>query len=152
MERASGERAQEYLDGALPPEETLAFERELAERPEAGRALAEVLALRDLIRAMPPLAPPPGLEERIAALLLSSPEGPRQETRARASLGAIRSALAGATWAVRGPAGALGGAVPAAAGIAQVRWMLGPLARGVSARPPARAPRPLWKRALGFGA
>jgi anti-sigma factor RsiW len=152
MERDPGERAEAYLDGALSPEETLAFERDLAERPEAGRALAGALALRELLRAMPPLAPPPGLEERVAALLLSSLEPPRQETRARSSPGAIRSALAGAIWAVRGPAGALGGAAPAAAGIAQVRWTLGPLARGGAARSPARAPRPLWKRALGVGA
>jgi anti-sigma factor RsiW len=58
VERDPGERAEAYLDGALSPEETLAFERELAEWPEAGRALAEALALRDLLRAMPPLAPP----------------------------------------------------------------------------------------------
>jgi len=148
VERDRAERAQAYLDGDLSPEESLAFERELAERPEASRALAEALALGSLLRAMPPQAPPPGLEERVAALLLSSPEGPRQEARPRGWLGAIRSALAGAAWAVRGPAGALGGAGPAASGIAQVRWALGPLAGPGVARPPAR---PLWKRALGVG-
>ncbi|HSN89806.1 MAG TPA: hypothetical protein VLS93_01145, partial [Anaeromyxobacteraceae bacterium] len=79
-----------------------------------------------------------------------SPGASPQRSEPGGALRAVRSVLSGAAWAVRGPAGALGGAAPAAAGIARLRWMLGPLAPG-GAHPPARPPRPLWKRALGVG-
>jgi anti-sigma factor RsiW len=146
------ERADAYLDGSLSREEALAFERELAEKREAALALGAALALRELLRAMPPLRPPEGLEERIAASLpLRIPPKARQ---GRAPLASVRAALAGASWTVRGPAAALGGtfegARPAAAGVSQLRWMLGPLAVGGAEARRETARRPLWKRALGL--
>jgi anti-sigma factor RsiW len=144
-ERDPAARAEAYLEGDLPPAEALAFERELAEGGAASRALAEALEMRELLRSLPPVVPPPGLEERIAAAL---PTGPRRERRRAdpaGAAGALRSALAGLSWAVRGPAGALGGAAPAASGISRVRWALGPLSAQLA--PPPRPP--LWRRLLG---
>lgn len=144
-ERDLAALAEAYLDGDLPAAGALAFERELAESAAAGRALAEALALRELLRSLPPVAPPPGLEERIAALLpVRRRRQPGPPERSGVA-GGLRSALAGFAWAVRGPAGALGGAAPAAAGMWRVRWALGPLAPPAAPQPR----RPLWRRLLG---
>jgi hypothetical protein len=143
------QRADAYLEGALSPEEALAFERDLAERPEVAEALAAALALSQLLEAMPPVHPPPGLEERIAAAL---PLGRPAPDAPPSSLPTVRAALGGVSWFLRGPAAAVQGGMdgtrPAAAGLSQARWMLGPLAvrRGGE---PAPARRPLWSRALG---
>ncbi len=152
MYRDLEERADAYLDGSMSSEEAVAFERELAEKREAALALGAALALREMLKELPPLRPPQGLEDRIAASLplrAAPGAGPR-----RSPLGALRAALAGASWTVRGPAvalgGTLGGARPAAEGLSQVRWMLGPLATGAGETRPEAARRPIWKRALAL--
>jgi len=144
------ELADAYLDGDLPREEALAFERDLAVRPEAATALAEAVSLRELLAGLPPLTPPAGLAERIASAL------PLRKTRERekGDISPVWAALAGLSWTVRGPAvAALGAALPAApasAGMAQLRWALGPLGAGAEAKERPRRPRPLWRRML-FG-
>jgi anti-sigma factor RsiW len=148
------ELADAYLDGDLPREEALAFERDLAQRPELGQALASALALRELLVGLPPLAPPAGLAARIAgALPLSRERAARQPRDAEPSASAARAALSSLSWALRGPmVAAMGVAAPAASassGVSQVRWVLGPL--GVQPEPePRPPPRALWKRVL-FG-
>jgi len=146
----AAERCDAYLDGDLSGEEALAFERDLAARPEVAAALGSALALRELLRTMPPLSPPPGLAARIAAAL---PLGRQEESGRAAPLPTVRAALAGASWFLRGPAeaveGTIGPARSAAAGLAQVRWMLGPL--GVARQEPRPASRrPIWRRVLGW--
>ena len=147
--RTLEELAEAYLDGDLPPGEALAFERDLASRPGAAAALSAALALRDLLVSLPPLAPPPGLAQRIAGSLPLQTPGKASEAVGPSPL---RAALGGLGWAFRGTILAtLGTAAPAAsasAGMAQLRWALGPL--GAPAEPVPRARRPLWRRAL-FG-
>jgi hypothetical protein len=62
----------------------------------------------------------------------------------------VRAALSGAGWLFRPSAvvvqAGMESARPVAAGLAQFRWLLGPLAPG---RAEAEPPRPLWRRALG---
>jgi len=128
--------AHAYLEGDLSPEEARAFEQGLAERPELSMALARVVALRDLLQALPPDAPPPGLEERIAASLrvqVSEPK-PKQPSAALAQLQAV---LAGAGWGLRGPALAFEPAAAAASRLVASRGE-------ERSRPPAK---PLWRRA-----
>lgn len=141
--------ADAYLDGDLSREEALAFERDLALRPEVAEALSSALALRELLAGLPPLAPPAGLSARIARTLPLGRE--RRERRpAKAEPTAAGSALSGAAWLLRVPAmaaqGATASAFTAGAGLAQVRWALGPLA--AQATPTPRPRRPLWRRLL----
>ncbi len=149
-------RCDAYLDGDLPRDEALAFERDLAVRPELAEALASALALRELLAALPPLAPPPGLSARIARALPLRRE--RKEKAAAAGepspAGAV---LAGISWLYRVPAmaaqGVAGSAATAGAGLSQVRWALGPLGAqvpGFEPEPRPRPRRPLWRRLL-FG-
>lgn len=148
--------ADAYLDGDLSREEALAFERDLALRPEVAEALSSALALRELLAGLPPLAPPAGLSARIARAL---PLGRERRERRPAKAGpgaadreptAAGSALSGAAWLLRVPAmaaqGATASAFTAGAGLAQVRWALGPLA--AQATPTPRPRRPLWRRLL----
>jgi len=140
------ELADAYLDGDLPRSEALAFERDLAVRPEAARALSAALALRELLAGLPPLGPPPGLADRI----VDSLPLPRRAPRGRAEPSPVGTALAGLSWTFRPAAtaalGALAPALSASAGLSQVRWALGPL--GAPGRPAPRPPRPLWRRVL----
>ncbi len=160
------ERADAYLDGDLARDEALAFERELALRPEVAEALAAALALRELLVSLPPVAPPPGLADRIAGALLGEARlgerggrsGGARLRRASAPTEAepagspVRAALAGLAWTFRGATvaalGTAGPALSASAGLTQVRWALGPL--GAPSEPPPPGPhRPLWRRAPG---
>ncbi len=67
------ERIDAYLDGLLSPSETRALERMLV-RPEVAGALAEALALREILASAPGDEPPAGLADRIIAAL--GVEGP----------------------------------------------------------------------------
>jgi anti-sigma factor RsiW len=150
------ERAEAYLDGELSREEAEAFERDLAAHPEAADALGAAVVLRDLLGRMPPLEPPPGLEQRILGALRLGRAGDAAEPRradpdARpSSVPPFRAALSGAGWLFRPSAAVvqagMESARPIAAGLTQVRWLLGPLA---PARAEPEPPRPLWRRALG---
>lgn len=147
------QHADAYLDGDLSRDEALAFERDLAVRPEVAEALSAALALRELLVALPPVAPPAGLTDRIARAL---PLGRRRVGRAgraaaeEPSPSPLRAVLAAFSWTYRGTTvaaiGTAAPALPASAGMAQVRWALGPL--GVAPEPPPRPPRPLWRRLL----
>jgi len=150
------ERAEAYLDGELSAEEAAAFERELAARPEFADALGAAIVLRDLLESMPPAQPPAGLEERIVGALglgrARATPLERAPEEARPSLVApLRASLSGASWLFRPSAalvsGGLDGARPAAAGLGQVRWLLGPLAPRRAE--PEAAPRPAWRRVVG---
>ncbi len=154
--RGQDERAEAYLDGELSREEASAFERDLAADPEVADALGAAIVLRDLLGRMPPLQPPPGLEERILGALrlgrgAGSAEARGADPGARpSSVPAVRAALSGAGWLLRPSAAMVHAGVesarPIAAGLGQFRWLLGPLAPG---RTEAEPQRPLWRRALG---
>ncbi len=144
------ERADAYLDGDLARDEALAFERDLALRPEVAEALAAALALRELLVSLPPVAPPPGLADRIARMLPLRRRAPARAS-AEPAPSPVRAALAGLAWTFRGPTvaalGTAGPAMTASAGMAQVRWALGPF--GAPSQPaPPRPRRPLWRRLL----
>jgi len=148
--RTLEERADAYLDGDLGREEALGFERDLALRPEVATALAAALALRELLGSLPPVDPPAGLTDRIARAL---PLGRRASPRVvPGDASPVQAALAGLAWTFRGTTvAAMGAAAPAlsaSAGMAQVRWALGPL--GAVPEPTPRPRRPLWRRVL-FG-
>jgi anti-sigma factor RsiW len=152
--RREAELAEAYLDGELPPDEALAFERELASRPELAEALAAAVVLRDLLGRMPPIGAPPGLERRILGAL-GLAEGQRLTAPAAQGEAPVGSgfwaAVRGSSWLLRPSAavvaGGRGGARPVAAGLGQLRWFLGPIAarRAGAEEPPRRA---LWQRAL----
>jgi anti-sigma factor RsiW len=151
-DRTLEDLADAYLDGDLPRDEALAFERGLAARPELAAALASAVALRELLAALPPLAPPAGLAKRIAAALGPQLRGssPVRAPAEEPSPSAVHALLAGLSWTLRAPAVAAMGVVSPAAsatsGIANVRWALGPL--GASPAPAPPPPRPLWQRVL----
>ncbi len=148
--RTLEERADAYLDGDLSRDDALAFERELAVRPEVAAALASALALRELLLSLPPLAPPAGLAQRITRALPLG-RASRQETAAEPALSPVRAVLGAFGWTFRATAAATMGAVATAGsvsgGLNQVRWALGPLG---ASDPAPRARRPLWRRLL-FG-
>lgn len=150
------ERAEAYLDGELSREAAAAFERDLAAEPEVADALGAALVLRDLLGRMPPLRPPPGLEQRILGALrlgrggeLAEPPSADQGARPSA-VPPLRAALSGAGWLFRPSVAVMHAGMesarPIAAGLTQLRWFLGPLAPG---RAEAEPSRPLWRRALG---
>lgn len=152
------ERAEAYLEGELSPEEAAAFERDLASRPEAAAALGAAVVLRDLLGRLPPVRTPPGLEQRIVDSLRLGRRGERPAARRGKrserppALPTVRAALSGASWLVRLPAAAvqvgMGGARPLAAGLTQLRWVLGPLAASWTAPEPAPRRR-AWRRIFG---
>ena len=149
MDWSPEEAADAYLDGLMSSAQARAFERELAAAPRAAEALRAALALREMIASLPPARAPEGLEERIAGALQLSPSA--RAKRPKVLFGRLRSALAGTSWTVRGPAHLLGGVPegvqPVLAGLSQMRWALGPLAAGGEARREAPK-RPAWRRAL----
>jgi hypothetical protein len=149
-DRRLAERADAYLDGDLARDEVMAFERELAERPELAEALAGALALRELLVSLPPVAPPPGLADRIARALPLGRRPPLRAAPDQPTPSALGAVLAGLSWTFRGTTvAAIGTAAPAlsaSAGMTQVRWALGPL--GARPEPAPRPPRPLWRRLL----
>ncbi len=108
----------DYLEGRLPPQETQRFERALLTEVVAA-AFREALVLRELLASMPPDAPPEALVARLEeALELEGDAADRRRRRARSlipRLPRVEAALAGTSWALRGPAMAFapaGGAVP----------------------------------------
>ena len=158
MEPSLEERIDAYLDGLLSREEARAVERDLAEKPEAARALTAALALREMLLSLPPTQSPKGLEQRIfeALPLRAAPVEPKEKESGTSLFPRVRAALSGATWGLRGPAILLSGASlsnlneqPAITGMSQVRWALGPLGAPRPARvePPKR---PLWQRAIAY--
>lgn len=96
------ERIDAYLDGLLSPSETRATERLLAQ-PEGAAALAEALALREILAStMPGDEPPAGLADRIITALgvegrdlVVVPPPPEVEEKEERSYYGARSAFAG---------------------------------------------------------
>lgn len=97
-------RLDAYLDGQLSPAETRETERMLVD-PDVAAALAEALALREIM-TMAAEAPPEGLADRIIeALGVEAPPAEPYPRDARgARLARTRNALYGASWMMR-PAG-----------------------------------------------
>lgn len=145
-------RIDDYLDGALSREEARTMERDLARDPETAKALTIALALREALLDGPP--PPEGLEEEIMRAL--SVEVRAQSKQQKKEEGRVTSAqvlLAGVGAGLRAPGLLLRGTVdageqPAAKGLAQARWILGPL--GAPKPHPQAPPKPLWRRALDY--
>jgi len=148
---------EEYLEGRLSPEETGRFERALLE-PAVAEAFREALVLRELLASLPPDAPPEALVSRIElALAVSGTEARRKAGR----FPRLSAALGGASWALRGPAlavGTVGASVGSSrelsAATGNMRYAIAPVTalRGREgageAAPPARG-KPLWRRVLG---
>jgi len=132
-----------YLEGELSHQEARLFERDLAVCPGLSQALAKAVALRDLLQSLPPDAPPPSLEERIAAALKLE-VGEAEAKAPNAALAQLRAALAGAGWGIRGPTLAL---EPATAAMSRTLGRFVPArSKGVES-PPSE---PLWRRALAL--
>ena len=156
----------DYLEGRLPPQETQRFERALLTETVAT-AFREALVLRELLASMPPDAPPEALVARLEeALELQGDASDRRRRRARSlfpRLPRVEAALAGTSWALRGPALAF---APAGAAVPGMRDAVSTTAELVSAgsrstlapltalRTPGED-RPLkpswWRRALRLG-
>jgi anti-sigma factor RsiW len=134
-------RIEAYLDGALDPEQTAAFERELV-KPAVARALEQALARRgDILSRGTGDGPPPPSETariergdatalkasrpRLKAAAAKAPSPARRQPRPSA----LTAALYGASWIVRGPAMAFTapGSRAALDGLASARFALGPL-------------------------
>lgn len=143
------QRIEAYLDGALDPEQTAAFEHELV-KPRVARALEQALARRGDILSRdsgdgPPAPSETALIERgddTAAVKASGPRVKASRPRVKAaaakatsparrqqSPSALQAALYGTSWIVRGPAMALTapGSRAALSGLASARFALGPL-------------------------
>lgn len=58
-----------YVDGELPPADRAQLEKTLAVHPEYRKLLAEVGEMRDLLRALPRTAAPPGVTEALQGQL-----------------------------------------------------------------------------------
>jgi len=156
MDYALDERIERYLNGAMTSEETLRFERDLA-NPEIGRGFREALLIRELMKSSPPEVPD-GLVERIQDTLgLASPaESAPASARKKGAAGMILDSLA---WMYRGPALAVtapragtGGAATAGfkAGLSGFRSMLAPVGalspmKRTKAAAPAKQPGRLLK-------
>ena len=142
-------RIEAYLDGALDPEQTAAFERELV-KPKVARALEQALAQRDVLSRDAGDGPPPPtgaarIERGDGATVKTSlqraraaPANADAPTRRQRGPSALEAALHGTSWIVRGPAMAFTapGTKAALSGLASVRFALGPL---LAHWPPARA-------------
>jgi hypothetical protein len=149
IERELDERIERYLDGELAPSESYALERELAE-PGGREALSSSLLLREALRDAGPAEPPVGLENRILEALavervslVPAPEaqwpagdrGPEREgawASARAAAGGMSYVWRGPALAAAGLAAGNVGGAGALNGLANARWVLGPLASMVS--------------------
>lgn len=94
-----GDRLSADVDGALLPEEAVAFAAHLAECDACHGALEDLLTVRRLLRAVPAPAPHPALLPRtLAKLQQPSPRGP-----SRRWIVATASAIAAATLALQAP-------------------------------------------------
>jgi hypothetical protein len=154
-EAALDQWVEDYLEGHLPPAEAARFERSLT-HPKVAAAFREILALRELLRALPPDAPPAELvaklEETLRVAQAAGVIRPERYPR-------LRAALQGLGWTVRGPALALatGGALrpsedrspgtrEALAGLATIGYSLGPITATRTGAAPRK--RPAWWRRL----
>ncbi len=148
---------EDYLEGALDPEEAARFERALL-RPEVADALGEALLIRELLATLPPDAPPDALVAQLEQALGVSERQARQRVRwVRRRFPRLQAALGGASWTIKGPAlglasasaglGVPAGGTASASGRTVVRASLAPvtvLRRG--GEPAPRAPKPPWWR------
>jgi len=143
------ERVAAYLDGDLVPAEARALEREFL-RPEVSQALAEELALRELLGSLPSAEPPADLEARIVATL-----GVAERRTLRERLFGGRSkAQPRDEGTSRTPnyaaAGLRAGASSWVAGLGTLRYLVAPIS-GASARDEAEEATPKQKRRAGRG-
>jgi anti-sigma factor RsiW len=148
------ERVDAYLEGTLSRTEARRLEAELTE-PEAGRALAEAVALRELLMGTGSDEVPDGLIERIEASLGVDHHtqlftAPRDAPRPR-RFRAIRGVLSGFAWSYRGPALAAAPASSAGDGFRTLSYTTAPLAALPHPAPKPTPSRPLWKRVLKIG-
>ncbi len=163
MERDIDARVEAYLDGMLSSRDAADFERQLANQPEISRALSAALLVRDLLATMPPVQAPAGLSARIERALEIDTPAPDRDTEREPRWSRLRAALGAAAFGLRGPAWAIDGSrtagASAMAGMAQMRWALGPWA-GASFRDASQhgghesaeqpEKKPLWRRALAL--
>ncbi|MCA9515792.1 MAG: hypothetical protein KC635_12670, partial [Myxococcales bacterium] len=119
------ERVDAYLEGQLSRAEARRLEAELTE-PAAAQALAEALALRELLAAPSgDDAVPDGLVARIEArlgvdehtALLLRPRREREKAARRPRFAAVKNALGGFAWSWRGATMAAAPTSPAGDGL-----------------------------------
>ena len=145
------DRIERYLQGTLGIDEARQLEEALLE-PEVAQVFREVLILRELLMAMEPQEPPPGLEERIVETLLERPveeAAPRRWRRLREAIRGVSETYQHATLATEW-AGPTWGVGESLAGLKAVRYGLGPL-NSLPRRERIREKPPLWRRILRRG-
>ena len=146
---------EDYLNGNLSEEDTKRFEENLLKEDVAGE-FREVLFMRELLRDIPPDAPPTGLIERIEKSLLLEKRKQIDETEYEEKAGfgrilnAFKMSLSWPKYAITGISGSTGVMKDSLSGFNTVTYSLGPLRE--PARKGMRAIRspqkPLWKIAL----
>jgi anti-sigma factor RsiW len=142
-------RIEAYLDGTLSPEETRAFEAELA-APAVSRAFSEALLIRTLFRS--PVELPEGLVDRVAQAIGAAAA---EETGApEARQGTVRAVLGSLEWIVRGPAMAVpprsGTGSATLSGLRTIRFALAPVNLLFAGKEKSEQQSPLkrWGRVL----
>ncbi|MFN3196940.1 MAG: hypothetical protein ACE366_00795 [Bradymonadia bacterium] len=131
-------RLDDYLDGRLSHEETRITERLLIE-PEIADALAEAIALRELLsHVAEQLSPPEGLDDRIIAALGVEEEAEVLDLTEAPAGGWVRGLFATAGMMVQG----------SRSGVSNMGYALASFSFWPSKEKPPR--RPLWRRALSF--
>jgi len=149
------EHIEDYLNGRLSDEETVAFEKDLTKK-EVANAFREVLIMRELLSSLPSDEPPAGLADRIEASLglETVPKAGKPQSERISQFG---HAVNGFKWGLRWPGYVLGAIANETVnlkrslnGLNTIGYTLGPLKEPVRDRANAiRMPdKPLWKIAL----
>ena len=149
------ERIEQYLDGLLDEEETRRFEQDLL-REEVATRFRESLLLRELLRSLPPEAPPPGLVERIESAMALNAITPKRQTVKTAGepdrgfWSALKNGLKFPRYTFAGLAGGSGAFKGSMGGLQTIGYSLGPLREPArnSVRAIGSSGKPLGKRAL----
>ncbi len=100
LEEHLGERASAYLDGELDASERAAADAHLAGCPACRAAMAGERAVRDAVRALGPVDPPPGFLDGVLARGPQASAHARVRRRRRVPFGLAQLAATAAVWIV----------------------------------------------------
>lgn len=134
MDFALDERIERYLNGALSPDEAIAFERGLAD-PVVARGFREALLIRELMKS-PVGQVPEGLSLRIEEALGLTSGASAALVRQEKEAGMVRTIWESSTWWISAPLQAMpstgssgAGRRGFATGMAPLNTLLAPLTR-----------------------